>query len=86
MTAPYSAERPTSELRDLHKRFAGRCYHCRRVTLLTLVRCPMQATRDHLIPRSKGGGEGENVVLSCYKCNQDKGDTMPNDFVRNNTL
>ena len=33
-------------------------------------------TRDHVIPRSAGGHNGDdNLVLSCKRCNSDKGDT-----------
>lgn len=33
------------------------------------------ATRDHVIPLSKGGTSGlDNLVLSCGPCNRDKGD------------
>jgi hypothetical protein len=35
-------------------------------------------TLDHVIPRSKGGpGHMWNLVLSCPKCNQDKGSNDP---------
>lgn len=35
-------------------------------------------TRDHVIPRSKGGSDaGFNIVLACPGCNVKKGDTMP---------
>lgn len=34
-------------------------------------------TRDHIIPRSKGGGEGiGNMQTMCYPCNQDKADQL----------
>lgn len=37
---------------------------------------------DHLIPRSKGGpGSYENLVPSCARCNHDKSDTMPDEYV-----
>lgn len=64
--------RPTKELGDLHQRFGGKCFHCGGLTLLTVIRCPRQATRDHYIPRSKGGGDGKNIVLACYQCNSRK--------------
>ena len=31
-------------------------------------------TRDHVIPRSKGGGGGDNLVPSCAPCNRAKAD------------
>lgn len=34
-------------------------------------------TRDHVIPLSKGGETGpSNIVASCLKCNQEKGDKI----------
>lgn len=33
-----------------------------------------QATRDHLVAKSLGGGGGSNIVLSCQACNQAKAD------------
>ncbi len=34
-------------------------------------------TRDHLVPRSRGGADSwENVVASCYKCNHRKGSRL----------
>jgi 5-methylcytosine-specific restriction endonuclease McrA len=35
-------------------------------------------TRDHVLPRSRGGGNTwENVVTSCSPCNNRKGDRLP---------
>lgn len=34
-------------------------------------------TRDHFIPESKGGKGGMNIVASCVKCNNRKGDKLP---------
>jgi hypothetical protein len=35
---------------------------------------PKELTRDHLMPRSRGGGNSwENVVAACRRCNQHKG-------------
>ena len=31
-------------------------------------------TRDHLVPRSRGGGPRDNLVPSCADCNRDKAD------------
>jgi len=32
------------------------------------------ATIEHLTPRSRGGGKGNNISLSCLGCNNDKSD------------
>lgn len=37
-------------------------------------------TRDHIVPRSRGGSEGiENMQTMCTRCNGKKGDKMPGD-------
>ena len=37
------------------------------------------ATKDHVLPKSKGGGGGpKNLVLSCSGCNSKKGDRLVN--------
>ena len=55
-------------LRDLFRRDKGRCHLCgRRVER-------WQATRDHLVPRSRGGKNGKlNVRLAHLDCNQARG-------------
>lgn len=59
----------------------GRCFYCD-----TEFAGPVQAkdrlrqdqwTRDHLFPRSRGGGKGRNIILSCVRCNRLKGDRLP---------
>jgi 5-methylcytosine-specific restriction endonuclease McrA len=38
-------------------------------------------TRDHVIPISRGGGDGwANVVTACSKCNLRKADHLPNEY------
>lgn len=40
-----------------------------------------EMTRDHIIPRSKGGSpKWENIQLACAPCNVAKGDLMPDEF------
>ena len=35
-------------------------------------------TRDHVVPKSRGGGNGwRNVVTACSRCNLEKGDRLP---------
>lgn len=53
--------------RDHHK-----CQYCNRTDL------PL--TIDHIIPKSKGGDDSwENLVTACVKCNNKKGDRSPED-------
>lgn len=43
--------------------------------------CSNFPTIDHLLPRSKGGGNRlENLVLACSKCNSEKGDKLPEEY------
>jgi 5-methylcytosine-specific restriction endonuclease McrA len=52
----------------------GKCHHCG----LWLAG---EWEIDHLIPRSKGGSNlFANLAPSCVRCNQDKGDSMPDDW------
>jgi hypothetical protein len=37
----------------------------------------LRPTKDHVIPRSKGGRE---TIWCCYTCNQIKGDMMPDEW------
>lgn len=47
----------------------GSCFYCGRE--LTVG----DSTLDHVVPRSRGGGEDEgNLVLACRKCNRRKSD------------
>ena len=46
------------------------CFYCGHPVYLTRGQnSPFQATKDHVVPRSKGGRE---LVLSCNQCNRDK--------------
>ncbi len=67
------------KLETLIARFHGRCVYCGEAVTVTAGRpTPSSATCDHFIPRSHGGGSGgSNTVLSCYACNQAKGDLDP---------
>ena len=57
-----------------------RCYWCN--TPIRLInpnrdqhgRFPKNgATREHLIPKSQGGGGGANIVFACRRCNTERG-------------
>ena len=59
------------------ERDGPRCTWCRR-TCDGLVR----GTTDHLVPRVKGGPSWlENEVLSCARCNRERGHTSPADWL-----
>jgi hypothetical protein len=60
-----------------------RCYYCgTAIHICDHPKLPGQqrmlcwnaATRDHVIPRSRGGGDGSNLVAACWSCNNAKGD------------
>lgn len=59
-------------LRQVYHVYDGQCQYC-------LKKIPYsQATRDHLLPRSKGGpNSDDNIVLSCKKCNSKKSNHFP---------
>ena len=59
-------------LRQLYYIYDGECQYCLKKIPYT------SATRDHLVPRSKGGGNADdNIVLSCKKCNTKKSNNFP---------
>ena len=37
---------------------------------------PSRKTREHLVPLSLGGGNGENVAVACFRCNNTRGTDM----------
>lgn len=53
------------------------CYYCGCEVTLD------NSTLDHLIPRSKGGKGGNNLVLSCYSCNHKKKNYNVEEFLKN---
>ena len=65
----YSVARPTKK--SLWHRDAGECQYCSKNVTIS------NATIDHVIPKSKGGGHTwENLVIACSKCNGKKGDRL----------
>lgn len=59
---------------ELMARDKGLCHICGR----TVDR--RKATRDHVIPKSKGGkGTDDNIRLAHWRCNQIKSDKETND-------
>lgn len=57
----------------------ARCHWCRRVMLDPSVYSVLCATKDHVIPKSRGGTV---KVWCCWTCNQIKGDKHPGEWAR----
>ena len=58
--------------RNIYQRDDNTCQYCRHVFPLSKL------TLDHVIPKSRGGGKSwNNLVASCMKCNQRKGNRLP---------
>ena len=65
------------EIKQLIRKYSGRCVLCGEQVNL-IHDDPRQATRDHIIPLSKGGRDTfDNLQLACSQCNQAKGATLP---------
>lgn len=63
------------------------CYYCGLKPLYKnskITPDELKATIDHFHPRSKGGNEFDesNLVVSCLRCNQKKGDKVLKDNTR----
>lgn len=57
--------------KNILRRDNHRCQYCGSTVNLTI---------DHIIPKSKGGDETwENLITACIKCNNKKGDRSPED-------
>lgn len=54
----------------------GRCYYCR------VLLSKGTATRDHKIPKSRGGRQFGNLVLACQPCNAKKGNMNWLEFLK----
>jgi hypothetical protein len=81
---PRKQRRGLRQLIKLRRRFNGRCFYCR--VPMTLPGEPRSSkhtriTREHLIPRSKGGrSNSDNIVAACFRCNIRKGNGSWLDF------
>ena len=67
-----SRSRKTVSLKPFHKTGVKLrcCVYCGRVA--------KNLTKDHVVPKSKGGATGaSNIVLACKPCNQVKADRTP---------
>lgn len=65
--------------RDLMRRQRKKCFYCGKVMNSNLVvgNNSNGYTRDHLFPKSFGNPLVGNKVLSCTRCNTDKGNRCP---------
>ena len=57
----------------------GRCHYCKDPLEIE------DATWDHVIPKSKGGKRGSNLVVACKRCNSAKGDMPISEFTSTKT-
>lgn len=64
-----------------------RCFYCGKLMIYEnrhdddKYRHPRRATRDHVIPLSKGGAnQAHNIVAACLGCNMAKGDMTAEEF------
>lgn len=63
---------PQVGMEGLYTRDGGRCAYCGRAIELR------DATRDHVVPRCRGGEDSwMNLVLACKRCNHIKADRTP---------
>ena len=58
----------------LFYQFGGRCFYCGQKIQIENMHI------DHMIPKSKGGSNGDNLVASCAECNLVKGDLDVEEF------
>lgn len=85
MSRKSGSNRPNRHHRALHRigvEFSWTCYYCHSLVLCATCcgwdRLPYerQATRDHIVPKSRGGKGGDNLVLACRKCNEEKANNL----------
>ena len=69
-----------SKRKILFERDSGKCCFCS--TQLTLK----SMTLEHIIPQSKKGSDDiENLTISCFDCNNKRGDTDFDTFMKRNS-
>lgn len=62
------------KLESAYKEQNSCCYYCKRSVPFERI------TRDHIVPKSKGGKLKDNSVFSCGPCNMAKGDLDIQEF------
>jgi hypothetical protein len=71
----FLATGPTREQWDILKKlWRGHCFYCGKQTRKRGIdrEGPYQMTKDHVLPRSRGGRRPFNIVPACRPCNRDK--------------
>lgn len=64
-------------LKEIIVKYNNTCFYCGKKIIGEL-----KPTRDHVHPKSKGGGnEEDNIVLACNKCNNKKSNYYLTDFL-----
>ena len=59
-----------NQKRQLYKLYGGHCFYC----LCEIERASENDTRDHIIPKVRGGANSlNNYVLACKPCNNERG-------------
>ncbi|MBM7332827.1 HNH endonuclease [Alloalcanivorax marinus] len=75
LASPRRRTRPPLTNRALFRRDQHLCLYCGKTFP------EAQLTRDHIRPTSRGGGDHWlNVVAACRRCNQHKGDRLPEEI------
>jgi 5-methylcytosine-specific restriction endonuclease McrA len=57
------------------------CYYCGVKMTRSGTKKPTSATWDHRLPKSRGGGNGNNRVRACRRCNTRKGSMTDLEFL-----
>lgn len=63
--------KPARSLAELYLFHQGHCRYCGCATVLG-GEGDNAATRDHVVPKSRGGKQAGNLVLACARCNSMK--------------
>lgn len=84
-----SSQQKEGTRRRLWKRQRGKCYYCKRDTVIRKIHNGQQqphnlATLDHVVPLSKDGvfAPTRNCVMACRLCNEARGSKSQAEFLQ----